>query len=76
VQQPESTFPPQDGALGVGHEHDVHGLVGDAHEGAVQQRHDLAQRMRRAQVGQVGVADHHGGCAPVRVDLRGQAASP
>ena len=51
VQQPGGALAPEDRAVGVGDQHDVHGLVGDAHERAAQERHHLVERVRRAQVG-------------------------
>ena len=76
MQQPGCALAPEDGAVGVGDEHDVHGLVGDAHERAAQERHHRVERVRRAQVGQFGVLHDHGRGALVGVDLRGEAPLP
>ena len=76
VQQPGGAFAPEDRAVGVGDQHDVHGLVGDAHEGAAQERHHVVERVAVAQVGHLVVAVHRPGHPPVGVDVRGQAPFP
>ena len=76
VQQPGGALAPEDRAVGVGDQHDVHGLVGDAHEGAAQERHHIVERVCGAQVGHLVVAVHRPGHAPVGVDVRGQAPFP
>ena len=67
---------PQDQAVGVGDDHDVHRLVGDAHERAAQQRHHRVERVRLPQGRDVLLAEDDGRRAPVRVDVGGEAALP
>ena len=76
AQQAGGPLAPEDRAVGVGDQHDVHGLVGDAHQRAAQQRHHLAERVRGAHAGHVVVAVDDGRGVPVGVDVRGEAALP
>ena len=70
------TLAPEDRAVRVGDDHDVHGLVRDAHQRAAQQGQDGAERVRGADTVEVGGPVDDGRVVPVRVDVRGEAALP
>jgi hypothetical protein len=62
--------------VGVGDQHDVHRVVGDGAQRAAQHRQAGAERVRRAQVGQLVGGEDDRRRPVVGVDVRGQAAPP
>ncbi len=76
AEQAAGTFAPQDRPVRVGHDHDVHGLVRDAHQRAAQQREDGAERVRGPDPVDVGGLVDDGRVVAVGVDVGGEAAPP
>ena len=76
AQQAARALAPQDGPVRVGDDHDVHGLVRDAHQRAAQQRQDGSERVRGPDPVEVGGPVDDGRVEAVRVDAGGQAAAP
>jgi hypothetical protein len=67
---------PQDVALGVGHDHHVHRLVGDRDQGVAQQGEHGCELVAVADVAHLGAFEDQGWTAPLRVDVCGQRSPP
>ena len=76
VQHPGGALAPEDVALRVGDDHDVHRLVGDLEQRGAQDGEHLGQRVRLADRIELAVVEDPGGRAVVRVDVRGERAAP